>query len=98
MANIKPKLSISIVMCFQYVFSVIISAIIIKLSNSEGGLFEGFTKGDAEVGLLNFLAMNCSSYAMKGVSAPFVMLSKCAKIIPVIMVGTIRGVYKPTNQ
>jgi hypothetical protein len=40
--------------------------------------------------------MNCSSYAMKRVSFPFVVLSKSAKVIPVIMVGALRGVYTPT--
>jgi len=33
--------------------------------------------------------------AMTIVSYPLVVLSKSAKVIPVIVVGTIRGVYKP---
>jgi hypothetical protein len=41
--------------------------------------------------------MNFSNRAMKVVSYPFVILCKSAKIIPVIVVGTLRGVYKPTN-
>ena len=32
---------------------------------------------------------------MKSVSYPFVVLSKSAKVIPVILIGTIRGVYTP---
>ena len=35
---------------------------------------------------------------MKHVSFPFVVLSKSAKVIPVIIVGAIRGVYKPTTK
>ena len=35
---------------------------------------------------------------MSLVSYPFVTLSKCAKVIPVIMVGALRGVYKPKNK
>mmetsp|Transcript_14081 Transcript_14081/g.21949 ORF Transcript_14081/g.21949 Transcript_14081/m.21949 type:complete len:94 (-) Transcript_14081:445-726(-) len=42
--------------------------------------------------------MNCSNYAMKMVSFPFVVLSKSAKVIPVILVGRLRGVYQPTNK
>lgn len=40
--------------------------------------------------------MNLSNKAMGLASAPFVMLSKSAKVIPVILVGTLRGVYTPT--
>ena len=65
------------------------------MSGDPEGLTAGLTKGDAIVALLNFCSMNCSSYAMKGVSYPFVVLSKSAKVIPVILVGTIRGVYTP---
>jgi hypothetical protein len=32
---------------------------------------------------------------MNSVSYPFVVLSKSAKVIPVILVGTLRGVYSP---
>jgi len=61
-------------------------------------LTQSFTKGDGIVACLNFGSMNCSSYAMKGVSYPFVVLSKSAKIIPVILVGAIRGIYKPERR
>lgn len=42
--------------------------------------------------------MNFSNRAMKTVSYPFVILCKSAKIIPVILVGTLRGVYHPTPK
>ena len=32
------------------------------------------------------------------VSYPFVVLSKSAKIIPVILVGTLRGIYTPSPK
>jgi len=35
--------------------------------------------------------------AMSLVSYPFVVLAKSAKVIPVILVGTLRGVYTPTR-
>lgn len=73
---------------------MIVSAAIIIMTG--GSLNQGLTKGDALVGILNFCSMNCSSYAMKEVSYPFVVLSKSAKVIPVILVGKIRGVYDPT--
>lgn len=72
-----------------------VSAVIIIASGSPGGLTQGLTKGDAIVAFLNFCSMNCSSYAMKSVSYPFVVLSKSAKVIPVILIGTLRGVYTP---
>jgi len=39
--------------------------------------------------------MNFSNMAMSLVSYPFVVLSKSAKVIPVILIGTLRGVYQP---
>lgn len=40
--------------------------------------------------------MNSSNVALKFVSYPFVVLAKSAKVIPVILIGACRGVYKPT--
>jgi hypothetical protein len=60
-----------------------------------GEVSQAFTWGDFVVAILNFCSMNCSSYAMKMVSYPFVVLSKSAKVIPVILIGTLRGVYTP---
>jgi hypothetical protein len=42
--------------------------------------------------------MNSSVFAMKYVSFPFVVLAKSAKVIPVILVGALRGVYKPSMK
>ena len=56
------------------------------------------TIDDAIVSLFGFFSMNFSNQAMSLVSYPFVTLSKCAKVIPVIMVGALRGVYKPKNK
>lgn len=53
------------------------------------------TRGDIVVGLFQFVSMNSSNVALKYVSFPFVVLSKSAKVIPVILIGAIRGVYKP---
>jgi len=39
--------------------------------------------------------MNSSNVALKYVSFPFVVLAKSAKVIPVILIGACRGVYKP---
>lgn len=72
---------------------MLLSAIIVMGSGEP--LTQGLTKGDAIVAFLNFCSMNCSSYAMKSVSYPFVVLSKSAKVIPVILIGALRGVYKP---
>ena len=59
-------------------------------------MFEAFTFDDLKVSCCNFGSMNFSNRAMKEVSYPFVILCKSAKIIPVILVGAVRGVYNPT--
>ena len=53
---------------------------------------------DFVVAFFGFMSMNFSNKAMRYVSVPFVVLSKSAKVIPVIIVGTLRGVYTPTKQ
>ena len=53
------------------------------------------TRGDILVGLFQFVSMNSSNVALKYVSFPFVVLAKSAKVIPVILIGACRGVYKP---
>jgi len=73
-----------------------VSGIIIIASGES--LTSGFTSGDAIVACLTFSSMNCSSYALKNVSFPFVVLSKSAKVIPVILIGSIRGVYTPNAR
>jgi adenosine 3'-phospho 5'-phosphosulfate transporter B2 len=84
-------------MCFQFAIAAFVSAIIIVVTG-QGSLSQSFTTGDATVGALNFASMNCSIFAMKRVSFPFVVLAKSAKVIPVILVGTLRGVYSPTTK
>lgn len=61
-------------------------------------LSQSLTKDDLVVAFFGFCSMNFSNKAMSLVSTPFVMLSKSAKVIPVIFVGTLRGVYKPTRM
>ena len=75
-----------------------VSACIILASGLPGGLFQAFTWNDLIVSFFNFSSMNFSNRAMKVVSYPFVVLCKSAKIIPVILVGTARGVYNPTAK
>ena len=72
-----------------------ISASIILISG-QGKLTDSLTYDDFVVSFFGFMSMNFSNKALRYVSAPFVMLSKSAKVIPVILVGTIRGVYTPT--
>ena len=59
-------------------------------------LSQSLTLNDLVVAFFTYVSMNCSNMAMGFASAPFVMLAKSAKIIPVILVGTLRGVYAPT--
>jgi drug/metabolite transporter (DMT)-like permease len=61
-----------------------------------GSIVDSATTGDGIVGVLNFITMFFSNTALKFVSYPFMVLSKSAKILPVIFAGWIRGVYKLT--
>jgi len=61
-------------------------------------LTSGLTYDDGVVAFLVFASMNFSNRAMGFVSYPFVVLAKSAKIIPVIIIGTLRGVYTPSTK
>lgn len=98
LGNKDLKLNVSLVLLFQNAISVLVSGIIIVASGLPGGLFQAFTLDDLTVSIFNFASMNFSNRAMKVVSYPFVLLCKSAKIIPVILVGTLRGVYHPTTK
>ena len=77
----------------QFFFSSIIATIIIKVFKM-GALFEEFSRGDLQLGALNFATMYCSNFALKFVNYPFMALAKSAKILPVILTGWMTGVYK----
>lgn len=47
---------------------------------------------------LNYGAFSFAYLAMSKVSYTFVLLTMSAKIIPVLMVGTVRGIYKPNAK
>lgn len=89
------KLNVALVLCFQYAIAAFVSMVIIVASGES--LFQAFTYDDLTVSIFNFCSMNFSNRAMTMVSYPFVILCKSAKIIPVILVGTLRGVYQPTK-
>lgn len=88
------NLNVNIVLLFQNAIAIVISGIIILGSGEPGGLTEAFTLDDLVVSFFAFGSTNFSNQAMKVVSYPLVALCKSAKIIPVMIVGTIRGVYK----
>ena len=96
--NKELKLNVSLILLFQNVISILVSGTIILASGLPGGLFQAFTLDDLTVSVFNFASMNFSNRAMKVVSYPFVLLCKSAKIIPVILVGTIRGIYQPSTK
>ena len=81
------------VMGVQFLCSSLIATMIIKYFKM-GALFEDFTKGDLQLGALNFATMYCSNFALKFVNYPFMALAKSAKILPVILTGWLTGVYQ----
>ena len=60
-----------------------------------GSLFGIMSRSDIEVGGLLFISMLTSNYSLTFVNYPFMVLAKSAKILPVILIGWIRGIYKP---
>ena len=82
-------------MGMQSLIAVLISMAIIKFGGM-GSLFEDFSRGDLIVGILNFLTMYCSNFALKFVNYPFMVLAKSAKILSIILTGLLTGVYKLT--
>jgi hypothetical protein len=92
------KLNVSLILCCQYSIAAFISGIIIQQSGIKNGFKDSFTLGDLKVALFSFGAMNASNIAMSIVPFPLVVLSKSAKVIPVIVFGTLRGVYQPNMR
>ena len=58
-------------------------------------LGESLTYNDLIVAIFGYCSMNFSNKAMSLASPPFVILAKSSKVIPVIIVGKLRGVYDP---
>lgn len=92
LADKSKKMNANFVMGVQFFCSTIIATVIIKVCKM-GPLFEDFSRGDLQLGTLNFLTMYCSNFALKFVSFPFMALAKSAKILPVILTGWLTGVY-----
>ena len=55
------------------------------------------TKSNFIVAMFQISSMNLSNRAMKIIAYPFVILSKSAKVLAVIFIGTLRGIYHPTK-
>ena len=88
-------LNVNFVTGAETAFSCFFALVIIKVGDM-GPLFKGtITKGDIVVGLLNFFSKFFTNYSLKFVNYPVTVLAKSAKVIFTILVGSIRGVYKP---
>jgi hypothetical protein len=87
-------MNVSFVISIQALFAILISAAIIK-GCGMGSLFGIMSRSDIEVGGLLFISMLTSNYSLTFVNYPFMVLAKSAKILPVILIGWIRGIYKP---
>jgi hypothetical protein len=96
------NLSVSFVLCFQYTIAMVIAAVIVagcKPSNSNKSsmemLGESLTYDDLVVAIFSYCSMSFSNKAMSLASPPFVILAQLSKVISVILVGKLRGVYNP---
>jgi len=88
-------LNVNFVTGVETAFSCLFALVIIKAGNM-GPLFAGtLTKGDLIVGLLNFFSKFFTNLSLKYVNYPVTVLAKSAKVIFTILVGSIRGIYKP---
>ena len=86
----------SFVISIQALFAILISAAIIKCCGM-GSLFGPMSRSDIEVGAMLLISMTTSSYSLNFVNYPFMVLAKSAKILPIILIGWIRGIYKLTR-
>jgi len=93
LADKSLMINVNFVLAVQSFMGILLSSAIIKLCGM-GSLFGELHKGDLWVGILNFTTMYCSNTALKYVSFPFMVLSKSAKILPVVFTGWLQGVYK----
>lgn len=102
MGNKSLHLSVSLVLCFEYALSTAVAAVIIAACKPKAStkttaqmLGESLTPNDLLVAVLMYCSRTFSSKAMSLTSPPFVILGSSAKIIPVIILGKLRGVYNP---
>ena len=86
-------MNVSFVIAIQALIAILISSSIIKVCDM-GSLVEPFSRADAVVGTLSFVTQYASNYSLKFVNYPFMVLAKSAKILPVILTGWLRGIYK----
>lgn len=92
LADKSLKLNVNVVMGVQNVIGLLIAVLILRCSY-KASLWDCLGRNDFFVGVLTFGSMYCSNFALKYVDYPFVVLAKSAKIMPVIIIGTIRGMY-----
>ena len=93
MLGVQNILGIIVSIISKNNFSGLIVPIVLKISYAQASLTDCLTTRDVYVGCLGFGSMYCSNFAMKLVNYPFVILAKSAKIMPVMIVGSIRGTY-----
>lgn len=93
LADKSKNINVSFVISIQAALAIVISAAIIKIFNM-GSLFGTLTRADVIVGFMLFVSMYTSNLALHYVNYPFMVLAKSAKVLPVIMIGWIRGIYK----
>lgn len=96
------NLSVSVVNGIECLGCILVASIILTLNapkDEDGNTVSALsqvTLGDIRVGALLFCSKYSSGFALKYVSFPFAKLSKSAKVIPIAMVGALRGLYKMT--
>ena len=87
----------SVIISVQSVVAVIISVGAIKCCQNSS-LVEDINGTDVRIGVYNTMTMYCSNSCVQYVDFPLMLLAKSAKIIPVMMGGWLRGVYKLTTE
>ena len=96
------NLSVSAINGIECFISIIVASIILTVNagmssdKSEPSVLSQLTMGDIIVGMLIFCSKYCSGFSLKFVSFPFAKLFKSAKVIPIALMGALRGLYKMT--
>jgi hypothetical protein len=88
--NVSPSL-INISQSFA---SIIVAMVLLKVMDPSAPLLGKLTTVEMKLGFLQFGATFFTTYSTKFISYPMMVIFKSAKVLPVIILGILRGVYK----
>jgi len=96
LADKSRKIDTFLVLGIQNFVAAVLAGLVCKVFNL--GSISQPTQEDLLVGGLLFGSTFSSNYSLKYVNYPFMVLAKSAKVVPIALVGALRGTYKLQTQ